>query len=86
MGAEGEILNAVSNKLGVASIAANVGIAASIESGLIDLVDSWGLADTAIVISMCVSIMFFFKLRMDYKVRKLEYKLMKKKEEDKDNE
>ena len=74
-----EVLNAVSNKTGVVSLFANLGLAASIS----ELVGDWGLADTAIVISMCVSIMFFFKLRMDYKKTKLEIKLMKKKEEDK---
>ena len=77
----GELLSAVGNKAAIASIAANVGIAASIKAGLVGLVGSWGLSDTAIVISMCVSIMLFFKLRMDLKVRKLEYELMKKKEE-----
>lgn len=77
-----EILNAVGNKLGVASLSANIGIAAMIEAGIIDLVGSWGLADTAIVISMCVSIMFFFKLRMDYKKTKLEIELMKKKDKE----
>lgn len=79
--AAGEILNAVGNKLGVAAISANIGIAASFRAGLIDLVGSWGLADTAIVVSMCVSVMFGFKLRMDYKKTKLEIELMKKKED-----
>jgi len=85
--AAGEILNAVGTKAGVGSIAANIGIAASFQAGIIDLAGSWGLADTAIVISMCVSVMFFFKLRADYKTsnatrRKvnLEIELMKKKD------
>jgi len=86
-GVMGQVINAVGNKTGVASISANVGIAAMIEAGIVDLAGSWGLADTAIVISMCVSVMFFFKLRADYKTsnatrRKvnLEIELMKKKE------
>jgi len=80
----GEIFEAVGNKIGVASVVANVGIAASVEAGILEMVDSWGLADTAIVISMCVSIMFFFKLRMDYKKTKLEIELMKKNYPDKE--
>ena len=56
----GELLSAVGNKAAIASIAANVGIAASIKAGLVGLVGSWGLSDTAIVITMCVSIMLFF--------------------------
>jgi len=76
MAAVEEILNAVGNKTGVVSLFANLGLAASIS----EIVGSWGLADTAIVISMCVSIMFFFKLRMDYKKTKLEIELIKKKE------
>ena len=75
-----EILNAVGNKTGVVALFANLGLAASIS----ELVGDWGLADTAIVISMCVSIMFFFKLRMDYKKTKLEIKLMKEKNPDKE--
>lgn len=74
------------NRVGLGSIVATAGITASVEAGLIGMIDSWGMTDTALVVSTAVSVMFFFKLRMDYKKTKLEIELMKKKAEQDDNE
>ena len=76
-----EIINAVGYKTGTASISATVGILASIEAGIIEIVSTWSMPDTALLVSTCVSVMFFFKLKMDYNKTKLEMELMKKKAE-----
>jgi hypothetical protein len=73
-----EVLNVVGNKLGVASVATNVGLAASFNAGLIQIVDTWSLSDTAIVVSMGVSVMWCLKLWMDYKLSKLNYEIKMK--------
>jgi len=79
-GLVGQAINAVGDKVGMTAVSTNVGIVAMIESGLIEIVDGWGLSDTALVVSMCVSVMFIIKLRLDIKKTKLEMKLMKKKD------
>jgi hypothetical protein len=81
-------ISAVGHKLGLASVGANIGIAASIEAGVIGLADSWGMPETALLASTAVSIMWFFRLRSGIKKDKidmaktqLEMELMKKKAE-----
>lgn len=83
-----EAINAVSHKLGLASVGTNIGIVASIEAGIIGLADSWGMPETALLASTAVSIMWFFRLRSGIKKDKvdmaktqLEMELMKKKAE-----
>jgi uncharacterized membrane protein len=68
-----EIVQAVGYKLGTASLVTNIGLAATLKAGVIVMVDTWTLGDTAIVISMCVSVMFGFKLHMDWKLAKLRH-------------
>ncbi len=84
--AAGEILNAVGNKAGFISLFANLSLAAWIS----EVVGSWGLGDSAIVVSMVVSVMWCFKLRADYKLANvteekvlLEIELLKKKDKEK---
>jgi hypothetical protein len=77
-----EVIQAVGYKAGTASVIANVSLAASIKAGMIVMVDTWTLSDTAIVVSMCVSIMFFFKLHADWRLSRLSHdiKELEKKE------
>jgi hypothetical protein len=81
-----EAINAIGHKVGLTAVVANIGIVASIEAGIIELVSTWGMPDTALVVSTAVSVMFFFKLKMDYNKAKLEIELMKKKAEQESKE
>jgi hypothetical protein len=81
-----ELADAIVNRVGLGSIAATVGITASVEAGLIEMIDTWGMTDTALLISMTGGVMFALKLRMDMKKAaldmkksELEMELMKKK-------
>ena len=79
MAAVEEALNAAGNKVGAISIFANLGLAAWFG----EVVEAWTLGDTAIIVSMFVSVMWCLKLWGDYKLSKLNYEIKMKEQPDK---